>query len=335
MTAVMRVISHFALLTIILFWPVAHAEVDCFQSDLYGSWTCMPPGSGPFPGVLYNHGGFGPAVGGDLYANALGLAEAGFLAAAKARKPSSISIPDSLSDVVDGYVMLVGYGNVDVDRLAVVGFSRGALLSLRLAEMYPETLKTVAMMAPAPGKIFDNGNTTLSLYLEDEELSSLDASARFLLMVSENDVDESVDHVGLVDQVRDALLGQEITTYHHLLDAWDDPDDLCPGTDPVGHCVFQGVDDGGQEPGLTDDVYFYHLVRHLACNLGTNAPGTSDVTGDLSGDGTLNILDVVSLVALVLDGDAPDACVAMLGDINHDDALNVLDVVGLVALILS
>jgi len=54
------------------------------------------------------------------------------------------------------------------------------------------------------------------------------------------------------------------------------------------------------------------------------------ILGDINGDGTLNILDIVSLVNLVLAGDYVDAA-----DLNQDDALNILDIVSLVNLILG
>ena len=52
--------------------------------------------------------------------------------------------------------------------------------------------------------------------------------------------------------------------------------------------------------------------------------------GDINSDGTLNVLDVVSLVNLVLSGGWN-----LLGDINSDGTLNVLDVVSLVNLVLQ
>ena len=58
--------------------------------------------------------------------------------------------------------------------------------------------------------------------------------------------------------------------------------------------------------------------------------GTVYDTGDLNMDGTVNILDVVSLINLVLTGDYNNA-----GDINGDDMLNILDIVSLVNLILT
>jgi hypothetical protein len=36
--------------------------------QLDGSWLSVPSGPGPFPGVLYNHGGMGITIGSDLEA---------------------------------------------------------------------------------------------------------------------------------------------------------------------------------------------------------------------------------------------------------------------------
>ena len=52
--------------------------------------------------------------------------------------------------------------------------------------------------------------------------------------------------------------------------------------------------------------------------------------GDVNNDSILNILDIVSMITLILDGEY-DEC----GDVNSDDILNVLDVVIFVNIILS
>ena len=54
------------------------------------------------------------------------------------------------------------------------------------------------------------------------------------------------------------------------------------------------------------------------------------LTGDVNTDGTVNVIDVVVLVNLVLDGSS-----APTADINNDGILNVLDIVSLVSLILG
>ena len=53
--------------------------------------------------------------------------------------------------------------------------------------------------------------------------------------------------------------------------------------------------------------------------------------GDMNGDGELNILDVVALVNIILNGNEPNP----LGDMNGDGAYNILDVVILANIILS
>lgn len=52
--------------------------------------------------------------------------------------------------------------------------------------------------------------------------------------------------------------------------------------------------------------------------------------GDINNDGTLNILDIVSLINLVLSNDYESS-----GDINEDNILNILDIVQLVNIILN
>ena len=55
-----------------------------------------------------------------------------------------------------------------------------------------------------------------------------------------------------------------------------------------------------------------------------------DLSGDLNGDGLLNVLDVVVMVNLILSGDVTDGA-----DMNGDGSCNVLDIVILVNLILG
>jgi len=54
------------------------------------------------------------------------------------------------------------------------------------------------------------------------------------------------------------------------------------------------------------------------------------VFGDSNGDGTLNVLDVVAMVNLVLSGGYDE-----MADMNSDGTLNVLDVVLLVGIVLG
>ena len=78
-----------------------------------------------------------------------------------------------------------------------------------------------------------------------------------------------------------------------------------------------------------DDIENYPAAQiEIPINVGG---GSCPLAGDSNGDGTLNVLDVVLLVNLVLEVADADEC----SDINGDGSLNVLDVVLLVNLVLG
>ena len=54
------------------------------------------------------------------------------------------------------------------------------------------------------------------------------------------------------------------------------------------------------------------------------------ILGDLDGNGTINILDVILLINMILNSNPQDS-----GDINNDGSVNILDVVQLVNIILN
>ena len=54
------------------------------------------------------------------------------------------------------------------------------------------------------------------------------------------------------------------------------------------------------------------------------------ILGDVNNDSILNILDIVSMITLILDGEY-DEC----GDVNSDGELNILGVITFVNIILS
>ena len=57
--------------------------------------------------------------------------------------------------------------------------------------------------------------------------------------------------------------------------------------------------------------------------------------GDLNFDDTINVLDVVTLVSIVLNIIVPSSSQALASDVNGDGSLNVLDVVLIVSLALE
>ena len=81
---------------------------------------------------------------------------------------------------------------------------------------------------------------------------------------------------------------------------------------------------------------FWNIYRGNYHRTGFYSSENQCVAGDINGDGTINILDVVRLVNLIIDSSSgmtsQEECAA---DLNSDGILNVLDIVGLVNLIVS
>jgi dienelactone hydrolase len=186
------------------------------------SFLCIPAGTGPFPGVLYSHGGRGQAVGGDLEGTCEALAEAGYLSYAKMRRQTT-DLSGHIDDVLDGLDPLLAHDQVDEDDVSVMGFSRGGLLTLQAATLEPSTLDdAIILMAPADG----NGAM-------DNVLANVDQiQGRVLIMVSENDLTQD-DHVAIANRVQEALTTAGVQVELILYPPF--------GTD--GHDRFQTVGD--------------------------------------------------------------------------------------------
>ena len=158
------------------------------------SFLCIPAGTGPFPGVLYSHGGRGPAIGGDLEGTCEALAEAGYLGYSKMRR-QTVDLGGHIDDVLDGLDSLLAHDQIDPDNVSVMGFSRGGLLTLQAATLEPSTLDdAIILMAPADG----NGA------LDNVLANAGQIEGRVLILVSKNDLTQD-DHVALANKVEDAL----------------------------------------------------------------------------------------------------------------------------------
>ena len=200
-----------------------------------GSWVCRPKGLGPFPAVLYSHGGLGTAIGGDLKGTCEALAEAGFLARSEKRH-ETVSLRGHLDEVLRGLALLRGHVDADVNHVGVMGFSRGGLLTLQVAIQEGNSVQAVILMAPAHGK--EQLNKSLN------DISFIDAPVE--IYVAENDLNQA-NHVQLAHDIDDALTiaGKTVNLT------------IYPSYGKDGHMLFDKV----QEPYWSDVLAF--LENHL------------------------------------------------------------------------
>ncbi len=197
------VVEHFCPETTEAQVAAAGVEVNALGDPSDGAkqtFVCVPPGAGPFPAVLYNHGGLNNVVGGDLEGTCTALANAGYLARAEYR-PGELVLPQHLQQVYDGLDALREHTLADTNRVGILGFSRGGLLSLHVAIERNSDVQAVVLMAPAPG----GGMLSLSSTL-DEDVAQISAPVR--VYVSANDLFQA-DHVQLAADVYNTLTDYE------------------------------------------------------------------------------------------------------------------------------
>ncbi len=206
-----------------------------------GSLECRPVGEGPFPAVLYNHGGLGTSVGGDLMGTCVALAEAGYYARSEMR-PASVSLQGQVEDVLGGLDQLRNNPDVDSDQIAIMGFSRGGLLALDAALARPGQIESVLLFAPAPGR----GAMTELL----QDVSSLEAPVE--VFIAEND--SLLELAGEVEQAfNDAGKTVRLTVYESYAED--------------GHDLFKEV----------RDSYWNDVLDVLGQTLGQPADGDGPV----------------------------------------------------------
>ena len=138
-------------------------------------YLCKPAGPGPFPAVVYNHGGLGHIIGGAPRETCRALAASGFVGFAPIRRQTR-PLQGHLDDVMAALGFVRGLDAVDPGRIGMIGFSRGGLLTLMVARS-STSLRAVVIMASALGR----GHL-------DAELAEAEAvTAPVLILVAEND----------------------------------------------------------------------------------------------------------------------------------------------------
>lgn len=154
-------------------------------------YLCTPTGPGPFPAVLYNHGGLGDRMGGAPRETCEALAQSGYVGFSPMRR-QTIPLDGHLDDVFAGIDYVKKLTLVDPERIGLIGFSRGALLTF-MAASQRDDLKAIVMMGTA-WKIVEGPFLSEAPRL----------SAPVLLLVSENDTVQA-DHVRTTQMVKRPL----------------------------------------------------------------------------------------------------------------------------------
>ena len=108
-----------------------------------------PMGNGPCPAVLYNHGGVGMIIGGAPEETCEALAKAGFVGFSPIRRQTR-SLRGHPGDVRAGLNYLRGLDTVDGDRVAMMGFSRGGVLTFMTAATDAPIKAAIIMAGAAP-----------------------------------------------------------------------------------------------------------------------------------------------------------------------------------------
>ena len=109
---------------------------------------CKPEGAGPFPVVVYNHGGVEARIGGAPDETCAALAKAGFVGFSPIRRPTFpfiVGHPEDVATAID-YVAALPY--VDGTRIGLIGFSSGAAVTYAVAARR-KGLKAVVIMGTA------------------------------------------------------------------------------------------------------------------------------------------------------------------------------------------
>ncbi len=207
------------------------------------TYIASPMGPGPFPAVLYNHGGLGPAVGGDLRGTVVALAMEGYIARAEKRMETT-SIAGHLEEVQEALDLLRADPRTDTTCVTIMGFSRGGYLALEEAKAHPHKVEAIISMSPAnPIGLLSNWATNVS---------SIDDPT--LILSVENDTLQD-QHVELAEMVYDSLISLEKVAFIEIYPSYDANEDQMLTGDDDGHELFFEV----QQPYWSDVLTFLSL----------------------------------------------------------------------------
>jgi dienelactone hydrolase len=128
------------------------------EDDTGNARICRPKGNSPFPAVIYNYGlivdehGYAGAMerGYNIDGICEALAKDGFLAFVPIRVSGHRAVTSHAHEVSRAIDFVKTLPEVDPSRIALMGLSRGGLITLMVG-VQRRDLKSLVIMAPAPG----------------------------------------------------------------------------------------------------------------------------------------------------------------------------------------
>ncbi len=127
------------------------SKVEVIYNDelnLFG-YLCTPRGIGPFPAVIFNHGGLGEVIGGAPEESCQALAEEGIVGFSPIRR-QTIPFDGHVDDVQTAIDFVKSLEYVDSERLGLMGFSRGGLLTFIVSSQRSDLQAAIIMASALP-----------------------------------------------------------------------------------------------------------------------------------------------------------------------------------------
>ena len=214
--------------------------IEQIQEGSGYSYQCYPNNSEQLPVILYNHGGLGQSVGGDLYNTCRSLAEHGYLARAE-KRGETITLEGHLEEIQVALNELKNHEYADSNKVGIVGFSRGGLLSLQIS-ILDDNIDALVLLAPATG----NG----LLYDLFDDFDSINSFV--LIQVSEND-NSTEDLVNVSYDIYDTLLQNNVNV--EIIEY--------PPYDSNFNGIIDEEDDGHQLFFIVQEPYWSDLINFL------------------------------------------------------------------------
>ena len=104
-------------------------------------------------------------------------------------------------------------------------------------------------------------------------------------------------------------------------------------TDSQGYFSF-GFPEGNQQFKINNDTTMVSIVGHQDNNLNIYINNETE-NGDINLDSTVDVLDIIIAINIILNEYSPNEIEILIADMNHDGNINIQDVILLIQLILN